>query len=83
MAWWSKLFRWMTPLTNVAQVTSNRFWRCPKCNTNNKKTALGKAFHPGWPVSRVGGSSTCPHCLTVFETAEIYCGKYDVEVMQT
>jgi hypothetical protein len=86
MAWLRKLFKRKADAsqtesrpTGGARVTGNRLWACPKCRTLLEKKALGTAWNPGDPVTRVSGTATCGSCLSVFDQVEVYGGKYDVE----
>lgn len=69
----------MTTPSRGTTVTANRLWKCPKCGTVLEKRGLGKYWNPGDPISRVAGNATCGNCMTRYDQADVYGGKYDVE----
>lgn len=68
-----------TTPSSGATVTANRLWKCPKCGTVLVKGGLGKYWNPGDPISRVAGTATCGGCMSRYDQADVYGGKYDIE----
>jgi hypothetical protein len=69
----------MTTPSRGATVTANRLWKCPKCGKVLEKRGLGMYWNPGDPISRVAGNATCGNCMSRYDQADVYGGKYDLE----
>jgi len=61
-------------------VSSNRLWRCPKCQMVLQKSLLGKVWKAGDSISHVSGTGTCAKCGSRYPQADIYGGKYDIHL---